>query len=95
VDRRRLPQRRQLRHPHLQPDQLRTSTQPLLTSLAATGCSRVAIHFDVDTGDSNEIVLGLGAVPNGPSSQQVRRIVADVTAAADVVALTVPTEPAV
>ena len=71
------------------PDQLRQSTQPLLAWLAATGCTRVAIHFDVDTVDSNEIVLGLGAVPNGLTSQQVRRIVADVTAAADVVALTV------
>jgi arginase len=71
------------------PDELRLSTQPLLTWLAATGCTRVAIHFDVDTVDSNEIVLGLGAVPNGLTSQQVRRIVADITAAADVVALTI------
>jgi arginase len=53
------------------------------------GCSRVAIHFDVDTVDSNEIVLGLGAVPNGLTSAQVRRIVADVTSAADVVGLTI------
>ena len=30
-----------------------------------TGEARVAIHFDVDTVDSNGIVLGLGAVPNG------------------------------
>jgi hypothetical protein len=50
---------------------------------------RVAIHFDVDTIDSNEIVLGLGAVPHGLTSQQVRRIVADVTNSADVVALTI------
>jgi hypothetical protein len=41
------------------------------------------------TVDSNEIVLGLGAVPNGLTSHQVRRIVADITAAADVVALTI------
>ena len=71
------------------PDDLRSSTQPLLDWLAATGCSRVAIHFDVDTVDSTEIVLGLGAVPHGLTSQQVRRVVADATAAADVVALTV------
>jgi arginase len=71
------------------PDDVRTSTQPLLDWLAGTGCSRVAIHFDVDTVDSNEIVLGLGAVPDGLSSSQVRRIVADVTAAADVVGLTI------
>ena len=71
------------------PDELRRSTQPLLTWLAATGCSRVAIHFDVDTVDSNELVLGLGAVPDGLTSPQVRRIVADVTDAADVVGLTI------
>ena len=71
------------------PDQLRESGQPLLDWLAATGCSRVAMHFDVDTVDSNEIVLGLGAVPCGLTSHEVRRIVADVTAAADVVGLTI------
>jgi arginase len=65
------------------------STRPLLSWLEATGCTRVAIHFDVDTVDSNEIVLGLGAVADGLSGEQVRRVVADITAAADVVALTV------
>jgi arginase len=71
------------------PDELRQSPRPLLEWLAGTGCSRVAIHFDVDTVDSNEIVLGLGAVSNGLTSAEVRRIVADVTSAADVVGLTV------
>jgi hypothetical protein len=47
------------------PAELRATTQPLLDWLAATGCARVAIHFDVDTIDSNEIVLGLGAEPGG------------------------------
>ena len=71
------------------PDDLRTTTQPLLDWLAATGCSRVAIHFDVDTVDSNEIVLGLGAEPDGLTSIQVRRIVGDLESSADVVGLTV------
>lgn len=31
------------------PDFLRESTEPVLAWLAATGCSRVAVHFDVDT----------------------------------------------
>jgi arginase len=75
--------------PTFSPDDLRASTQPLLSWLAATGCARVAIHFDVDTVDSNEVVLGLGAVPDGLSGQEVRRVVADVTAATDVVALTI------
>jgi arginase len=71
------------------PDLLRESTEPVPAWLAATGCSKVAIHFDVDTIDSNEIVLGLGAVPQGLSSSQERRIVADVAGAGDVVGLTV------
>jgi arginase len=54
------------------PDELRESSQELLNWLTATGCSKVAIHFDVDTIDSNEIVLGLGAEPDGLTSAQVR-----------------------
>jgi arginase len=71
------------------PDDLRTSTRPLLDWLAGTGCSRVAVHFDVDTIDSNEIVYGLGAEPDGLTTDQVRRITADLDAAADVVATTI------
>lgn len=71
------------------PDELRTSTRPLLDWLATTGCTRVAIHFDVDTVDSNEIVLGLGPEPGGLTSSEVRRIVDDVSDAAEVVALTI------
>jgi hypothetical protein len=62
---------------------------PLLDWLAGTGCSRVALHFDVDTIDADELVLGLGAEPDGLTSAQVRRIVADVDAATDVVGLTI------
>jgi arginase len=61
----------------------------VLDWLEATGCSWVAIHFDVDTIDSNEMVLGLGAEPGGLTSAQVRRIVAAIDSATDVVGLTV------
>ncbi len=61
----------------------------MLDWLAGTGCSRLAIHFDVDTVDSNEIVLGLGAEPNGLTSAQARRVVDDLDAVADVVGLTI------
>jgi arginase len=71
------------------PDELRKSSRALLDWLIGTGCSRVAVHFDVDTIDSNEIVLGLGAEPNGLTSAQVRRIVADIDQAADVVGFTI------
>ena len=71
------------------PDELRGSSRPLLDWLTTTGCSRVAIHFDVDTIDSNEIVLGLGAEPNGLTSAEVRRIVGDIAHAVDVVGFTI------
>jgi len=71
------------------PEVLRETTRPVLDWLASTGCSQVAIHFDVDTIDSNEIVLGLGAEPDGLTSAQARRIVADVNASADVVGFTI------
>jgi arginase len=70
------------------PDELRGSTGPLLEWLAATGCSRVAVHFDVDAVDGDEIVLGLGIEPGGLTSAEVRRIVADVSGAAGVVGFT-------
>jgi arginase len=71
------------------PDDLRLSSQPLLDWLKGSGCSRVAIHLDVDVVDSNEIVFGLGAEPDGLTTSDVRRLVADVTAVADVVGLTI------
>lgn len=71
------------------PGELRDSTRPLPVWVAAAGCSRVAIHFDVDTIDCNEIVLGLGAEPGGLTSAQVRRIVADIDRAVDVVGFTI------
>jgi arginase len=71
------------------PDDLRESTLPLLDWIAASACSRVAIHFDVDTIDSNEIVLGLGAEPDGLTSAEVRRIITDVDGAVDIVGFTI------
>jgi len=47
------------------PEDLHVGSGPVLDWLRATGCSRVAIHFDVDVVDSNEIVLGLGAEQGG------------------------------
>lgn len=71
------------------PDELRVTSETLLDWIFATRCSRVAIHFDVHTIDSNEVVLGLGAEPDGLTSEQARRIVADIDRAVDVVGLTV------
>ena len=75
--------------PSFSPDQLRDSSEPMLDWLRATGCSWVAIHFDVDTIDSDEIELGLGAEPDGLTSAEVRQILDDVGRMAEVVGLTI------
>lgn len=71
------------------PDDLRSSTKALLAWLSATGCSKVAIHVDVDVVDSEEQVFGLGMEPGGLRSEEVRRVVVDISRAADVVGLTI------
>lgn len=71
------------------PDALREDSNSVLDWLRRTGASKVAIHFDVDTVDSDEIRLGLGADVGGLTSGQARRVVADVGDAADVVAMTI------
>lgn len=71
------------------PDELRTDSTTLIDWLRATGATRVAVHFDVDTIDSDEVRLGLGADRGGLTIAQARRVVADIDAAADVVALTI------
>lgn len=75
--------------PVFTPDDLRGSSARLLEWVAGTGATKLAIHLDVDVVDSDEVALGLGMVPGGLTRADVRRIVADLTAAADVVGLTV------
>ncbi|MFC0675196.1 arginase family protein [Brachybacterium hainanense] len=73
----------------LGPDALRENSAPVLDWLRRTGASRVAIHFDVDTVDADEVRLGLGADVGGLTSAQARRVVTDASRTADVVALTI------
>lgn len=80
---------RQWQIPTFSPADLREHTTPLLRWLADTGASKVAIHLDVDVVDSNEAVLGLGAVPDGLTRDQVRRIITDIGAQADIVGFTI------
>lgn len=83
--------------PHIQnwgitsftPDDLRHDSDALVSWLNETGCSKVAIHFDVDVVDSNDLVLGLGAEPGGLTLEEASRVVRDISTEADVVALTI------
>ncbi|MFF2840549.1 arginase family protein [Paenarthrobacter sp. NPDC057981] len=71
------------------PDGLRTDSSALIAWLRETGATRVAIHFDVDTIDSDEVQLGLGADVGGLTISQARRVVADISEEVDVVGLTI------
>lgn len=71
------------------PEELRTDSGAVLAWLRGTGASKVAVHLDVDTVDADEVQLGLGYDRGGLTRAQVRRLVADVEDAADVVALTI------
>ncbi|MFI6339825.1 arginase family protein [Streptomyces sp. NPDC050535] len=71
------------------PEDLRSTSDELLEWLASTGCSRVAVHLDVDVVDSDEALLGLGIEPGGLTSAQVRRLITDIDAAAEVVGFTI------
>jgi arginase len=57
--------------------------------VGATGCSRVAVHLDVDTVDADEVRLGLGYDRGGLSVTQTNRVARDLGRAADVVGLTI------
>jgi arginase len=73
----------------IEPAALNVSSAPLLDWLRSTGCSKVAIHLDVDSVDSDEIVLGLGMEPGGLTQAALVRALQDISAAMDVVAITV------
>ena len=71
------------------PADLGDSTEPLLRWLEATGCSRVAVHLDVDTVDADEVRLRLGYDRGGLNVTQTNRVIRDLGRAADVVGLTI------
>lgn len=71
------------------PDALRKNSDALLEWLRGTGATKVAIHFDVDAIDADEVQLGLGADAGGLTIAEVRRVIADVEGASDVVGFTI------
>lgn len=71
------------------PDKLRLESGPLLDWLKGTGCTKVVLHFDVDTIDSDELWFGLGADRGGLSSRETRRIIQDVSDNSEVVGFTI------
>lgn len=71
------------------PEDLRETSASLLSWLASTGASKVALHFDVDTVEANQVQLGLGFDEGGLLAEQARRVIDDISADYDVVGFTV------
>src|SRR5699024_11903586 len=57
---------------HLPPEELRDSPNPLLEWLRSTGCTKVALHVDVDSVDANHFHIGMGAESDGLTKNQLQ-----------------------
>ena len=75
--------------PHFTPQEVAASSAPVLGWLKASGASKVMVHFDMDVLDPAEIVTAVGPAPDGMKLQEVVRLINDVAAASDLVALTI------
>jgi len=77
---------------HLSPAEVAESSSAVIEWLKSTGVSKVAIHFDLDVLDPTDLVAqfaAFGIVPNGMKTEEVVRIINDVSAGYDVVGLTI------
>lgn len=75
---------------HYSPQQIAGTSQPVIDWLKKSGKSKVMIHFDMDVMDPSDI---LAAVADGPEGglklNEVVRLINDIAASKDLVALTV------
>lgn len=71
------------------PDTLRGDSAPVAAWLRGIGATKVAVHFDVDVVDSEQVGLGLGFAPGGLRAEEVARLLRDLDQDFEVVGLTV------
>lgn len=74
---------------HLTPDETVSGSEKVIEWLRNTGASNVAIHFDMDVLDPNEIITAVGVVPGGMKIAEVVRVINDVAKEKNLVGLTV------
>jgi len=74
---------------HLSVSEVNEKSDKILSWLKQTGAKHVLIHFDMDVLDPAEIIPAVGVVKDGLKMAEVVRIINDVTAHAQVDALTV------
>lgn len=74
---------------HLTPEETVSGSEKVIEWLHDTGASNVAIHFDMDVLDPNEIIAAVGVVPGGMKIAEVVRVINDVAKEKNLVGLTV------
>lgn len=74
---------------HLTPEETVSGSEKVIEWLRNTGVSNVAIHFDMDVLDPNEIIAAVGVVPDGMKIAEVVRVINDVAKEKNLVGLTV------
>jgi len=77
---------------HLSPTEVAENSLAVIEWLKSTGASKVAIHFDLDVLDPTDLIAqfaAFGIVPDGMKTEEVVRIVNDISAEYDVVGLTI------
>ena len=73
----------------LTPEEVAADSDALRAWLKSCGASKVVVHFDMDVLDPAEIVAAVGVVPGGMKTAEVVRVIGDIAATKELVALTV------
>ena len=70
-------------------EDVRENSNAIRDWLKSCGASKVVVHFDMDVLDPAEIVAAVGVVPGGMKTAEVVRVIGDIAATKELVALTV------
>eukprot|EP01053_Blabericola_migrator_P003623 Blabericola_migrator_1__3622@NODE_2081_length_3301_cov_530_573593_g1319_i0_p2_GENE_NODE_2081_length_3301_cov_530_573593_g1319_i0NODE_2081_length_3301_cov_530_573593_g1319_i0_p2_ORF_typecomplete_len290_score60_81Arginase/PF00491_21/1_1e36_NODE_2081_length_3301_cov_530_573593_g1319_i06961565 len=74
---------------HIGAEEIADDSEVVKAWLRGTGASKVMVHFDLDALDPAEIIAAVSKVPNGMKIEQVVRVMKDIAAERELVALTV------
>lgn len=74
---------------HFTPEEVAADSDAIRTWLKNCGASKVLVHFDLDVLDPAEIVAAVGTDPNGMKIDEVIRVIDDIAAEKELVALTI------
>lgn len=74
---------------HLSPEDVSKNSDAIREWLKSCGASKVAIHFDMDVLDPNDIIAAVGVVLNGMKMAEAVRVINDIAKEKEIVGLTV------